>query len=325
MVALALLLVIMLLVVAGIVAANSIRVIPEYERAVFFRFGHVVSHPRGPGIIVKLPVVHKLQRVTLRVEVVDIPPQSVITADNVTIQVDAVVYFQVMDPIKAVVAVDNFRFACQRIAMTSLRSIIGRYELDQLLAHRDNVNNELRAQIAFSTHNWGVEVRQVEIKDIVLPPELISAMARQAEAERVRRAKVISASGEQESSTGLARAAAKLAESPGALHLRTLHALTEIANENRSTIIVPIPVELLAGLRGIKEAPATAYEPEPGNPDDAQGVTAGGRVGRGQGEPEPGNPDDAQSEALAGLSIADVGLTEEATLSPLEAHLPRSV
>ncbi|MHB8263364.1 MAG: SPFH domain-containing protein [Acidimicrobiales bacterium] len=272
MVALIVLLVIILLVVAGVTAANSIKVIPEYERAVFFRLGRVISHPRGPGIIVKLPVVHRLQRVTLRVEVVDIPPQSVITADNVTIQVDAVVYFQVMDPIKAVVAVDNFRFACQRIAMTSLRSIIGRYELDQLLAHRDNVNNELRAQIALSTHNWGVEVRQVEIKDIVLPPELISAMARQAEAERVRRAKVISASGEQESSASLARAAAKLAESPGALHLRTLHALTEIATENRSTIIVPIPIELLIGLKGIKEPPTGANKQEPDNPDAARSV-----------------------------------------------------
>ena len=251
MVALIVVLVILLLIAGGISAASSVKVIPEYERAVFFRFGRVVPKPRGPGIIIKLPVMHRLQRVTLRVEVVDIPPQSVITADNVTVQVDAVVYFQVMDPVKAVIAVDNFRFACQRIAMTSLRSIIGRHELDQLLAHRDDINNELRAQIALSTHHWGVEVRQVEIKDIVLPPELISAMARQAEAERVRRAKVISASGEQESSVGLARAAAKLAESPGALHLRTLHALTEIANENRATIIVPLPVELLAGLKGI--------------------------------------------------------------------------
>lgn len=161
--------------------------------------------------------------------------------------------------------------------MTSLRSIIGRHELDQLLAHRDDINNELRAQIALSTHHWGVEVRQVEIKDIVLPQELISAMARQAEAERVRRAKVISASGEQESSVGLARAAAKLAESPGALHLRTLHALTEIANENRATIIVPLPVELLAGLKGVVDS--SFHTPDvapPADPADSDQVLASG-------------------------------------------------
>ena len=151
----------------------------------------------------------------MRVEVVDIPPQAVITKDNVTIQVDAVVYFQVVDPVQAVLGVDNFRFASQRIAMTSLRSIIGRHELDNLLAHREDVNNELRTVIAASTGHWGVEVRQVELRDITLPPELLRAMARQAEAERERRAKVIAATGELEASKELSEAAAKLYESPG--------------------------------------------------------------------------------------------------------------
>jgi regulator of protease activity HflC (stomatin/prohibitin superfamily) len=235
-------------IVGGIVAAMSMRVVNEYERAVFFRLGHVRPLPKGPGLIARIPGIDKLVKVTLRVEVVDIPPQSVITADNVTVQVDAVVYFQVFDPIKAVVGVDNFRFASQRVAMTSLRSIIGRHELDNLLAHREDVNNELKAVIAASTHHWGVDVRQVEIRDIVLPPELLRAMARQAEAERERRAKVIAAAGELAASKELAEAATRLAEAPGALQLRALQTLAEVATEHNSTVVFPIPIELLTGL-----------------------------------------------------------------------------
>ena len=188
-------------------ARDVFRVIPEYQRAIFFRFGRVRGEPKGPGLIFKMPLVDKLVKVNLRVEVVDIPLQSVITKDNVTIQVDAVVYFQVIEPVRAVIGVDNFRFASQRIAMTSLRSIVGRYELDSLLAHREDVNSELRATIARTTAEWGVEVRQVEIRDITLPPELLRAMARQAEAERERRAKVIAATGELQASLELAEAA----------------------------------------------------------------------------------------------------------------------
>lgn len=163
------------IVIAALLSA-SFRVVTEYERSVFFRLGHVRPDAKGPGLIFRIPAVDRLVKVNLRVEVVDIPPQSVITKDNVTIQVDAVVYFQVVDPIQAVIGVDNFRFASQRIAMTSLRSIIGRHELDNLLAHREDVNNELRTVIAASTHHWGVEVRQVEIRDITLPPELLRAI-----------------------------------------------------------------------------------------------------------------------------------------------------
>ncbi|MHB8594800.1 MAG: SPFH domain-containing protein, partial [Acidimicrobiales bacterium] len=161
-------------VIAGVTFLSSaLRVVTEYERSVFFRLGHVRPEAKGPGLIFRIPVVDRLVKVTLRVEVIDIPPQAVITKDNVTIQVDAVVYFQVVDPIQAVLGVDNFRFASQRIAMTSLRSIIGRHELDNLLAHREDVNNELRTVIGASTHHWGVEVRQVELRDITLPPELL--------------------------------------------------------------------------------------------------------------------------------------------------------
>lgn len=244
-----------LLVVAGILFVVLFVILPtiliivtEYERAVFFRLGHIREGAKGPGIVVRFPLIDRVVKVSLRVEVVDIPAQAAITADNVTVQVDAVVYFQVIDPVQAILGVDSFKFASQRVAMTSLRSIIGRFELDDLLAHRETVNDELRDKIAVSTGAWGVEVKQVEIRDITLPPELLRAMARQAEAERERRAKVIAATGELEASRELAEAATKLATAPGALQLRTLQTLAEVATEKNSTLIFPIPVELLAAL-----------------------------------------------------------------------------
>lgn len=247
-----------LLVAAGIVFVVLFVILPtiliivtEYERAVFFRLGHVREGAKGPGIVVRFPLIDRVVKVSLRVEVVDIPAQAAITADNVTVQVDAVVYFQVIDPVQAILGVDSFKFASQRVAMTSLRSIIGRFELDDLLAHREVVNDELRDKIAVSTGAWGVEVKQVEIRDITLPPELLRAMARQAEAERERRAKVIAATGELEASRELAEAATKLATAPGALQLRTLQTLAEVATEKNSTLIFPIPVELLAALNTI--------------------------------------------------------------------------
>jgi regulator of protease activity HflC (stomatin/prohibitin superfamily) len=236
-------------------------IVPEYQRVVFFRFGRVTSKARGPGLIFKMPIRDRVVKVNLRVEVVDIPLQSVITKDNVTIQVDAVVYFQVVDPIRAVIGVDNFRFASQRIAMTSLRSIVGRYELDSLLEHRENVNSELRSTIARHTTEWGVEVRQVEIRDITLPPELLRAMARQAEAERERRAKIIAATGELQASQELSEAADRLMASPGALQLRTLQTLAEVATERNSTLIFPVPVELLKFFQMPAESPAQAPAP----------------------------------------------------------------
>ncbi|GAC1602944.1 MAG: SPFH domain-containing protein [Acidimicrobiales bacterium] len=236
-----------LLVVGVVVVAirSVLIVVTEYERGVFFRFGRVMAGAKGPGIIFRIPAVDRVVKVNLRVEVVDIPPQAVISKDNVTLQVDAVVYFQVTDPVKAVLGVDNFRFASQRVAMTSLRSIIGRFELDELLAHREQVNNELRDVIDVATEVWGVVVRQVEVRDITLPDQLLRAMARQAEAERERRAKVIAATGELEASVELAQAADKLTSSPGALQLRTLQTLAEVATEKNSTLVFPIPVELL--------------------------------------------------------------------------------
>jgi regulator of protease activity HflC (stomatin/prohibitin superfamily) len=252
---------VVVILLALVLARAVFIIIPEYQRAVFFRLGKVIGEARGPGVIFRIPFIDKVTRVNLRVEVVDIPPQSVITKDNVTIQVDAVVYFQVVEPVRAVIGVDNFRFASQRIAMTSLRSIVGRYELDSLLAHREDVNSELRSTIARHTAEWGVEVRQVEIRDINLPGELLRAMARQAEAERERRAKVIAASGELQASAELAEAADRLTASPGALQLRTLQTLAEVATERSSTLIFPIPIELLNLLR--HEGPVIAPAPPP--------------------------------------------------------------
>jgi len=275
-------------VIAGVIVAvfviivflsSAIRVVTEYERSVFFRLGHVRPDAKGPGVIFRIPVVDRLVKVTLRVEVVDIPPQAVITKDNVTIQVDAVVYFQVVDPVQAVLGVDNFRFASQRIAMTSLRSIIGRHELDNLLAHREDVNNELRTVIAASTHHWGVEVRQVELRDITLPPELLRAMARQAEAERERRAKVIAATGELEASQELSEAAAKLYQSPGALQLRALQTLAEVASEHNSTLVFPVPIELLTGfVTHGRSGDGVPFVPDPPKPAAPPGSLPAGEA-----------------------------------------------
>jgi regulator of protease activity HflC (stomatin/prohibitin superfamily) len=270
--------VVVLAVAVMIVLRMVLIVVTEYQRAVFFRFGRIRQAAKGPGLIVRIPAVDRVVKVNLRVEVVDIPPQTTITKDNVTLQVDAVVYFRVVDPVKAVIGVDNFRLASQRIAMTSLRSIIGRHELDNLLAHREDINNELKANIALATVGFGVEVHDVQIRDVVLPPELLRAMARQAEAERERRAKVIAASGELEASVELSAAARKLSESPGSLQLRALQTLAEVATEHNSTLIFPIPIELLEYLHGatnsvratVPETPAVVVAPPaaggPGSP-----------------------------------------------------------
>jgi regulator of protease activity HflC (stomatin/prohibitin superfamily) len=242
----AIVIVLVVVIVAVLLLLRSIFiVVPEYQRAVLFRFGRVLGRARGPGLVVRIPIVDRVTKVNLRVEVVDIPSQSVITEDNVTIAVDAVVYFQVVEPVPAIIGVDNFRLASQRIAMTSLRSIIGRYDLDSALAHREDVNAELRDVIARTTTEWGVEVRQVELRDINLPQQLLRAMARQAEAERERRAKVIAATGELQASAELSEAADKLSASPGALQLRTLQTLAEVAAEKNSTLVFPFPVEFL--------------------------------------------------------------------------------
>jgi len=247
----ALLFVIVLFVV--VILANAIRILREYERGVVFRLGRLVG-VRGPGLIFLIPIVDKMVKVSLRTVVLDIPPQDVITKDNVSIKVNAVVYFRVVQPGKAIVEVENYLFATSQLSQTTLRSILGQSSLDELLAERDKINSELQKIIDFHTEPWGIKISTVEVKQIDLPIEMQRAMARQAEAERERRAKVIHAEGEFQASQKLADAAVVIEDHPMALQLRYLQTLTEVASEKNSTTIFPIPIDLIAPfLKSFKE------------------------------------------------------------------------
>lgn len=235
-------------------AVSSVRIIREYERGVAFRLGRLRG-PLGPGVILVLPGIDKLVRVELRTVTLTIPPQEVITRDNVTARVNAVVLFRVIDPVKSVMAVENYAVATSQIAQTTLRSVVGRADLDTLLAHRADLNEDLAASIATQTEPWGVKVEVVEIKDVEIPEMMQRAMAREAEAERERRAKVISARGELQASTELRDAAMTLSESPASLQLRYLQTLLELGADQNSTVVFPIPVDLIrAFLEGGKGA-----------------------------------------------------------------------
>lgn len=231
----------------------SIKVINEYERAVVLRLGkfHKV---KGPGLILLIPVIDKMRKIDLRTVTLDVPPQEVITRDNVSIRVSAVVYFRVMDPDKAFLQVEDYYYATSQLAQTTLRSVCGQAELDEILAEREKLNIKLQEILDADTEPWGVKVSKVEIKEIDLPEEMKRAMAKQAEAERERRAKIISADGEYQASKTLLEAAKIMAENPITLQLRYLQTLTEIATEKNSTIIFPLPLELLKALVEKKEA-----------------------------------------------------------------------
>ena len=235
--------------VALILFASSIKVVQEYERGVIFRLGRSQG-AKGPGVFFILPVIDKIIRTNLQVLAVPVASQSVITRDNVTCMVDAVAYFQVVDPAASVIKVRDWYTASQLVAQTTLRSIVGRHELDQLLAERERIDRELQLALDSQTEPWGVKVHRVEIRDVGLPAQMQRAMARQAEAERERRAKIIAADGELQASTKLAEAATIIASAPGALQLRQLQSMVEIAAENNSTVIFPIPVQLLDPLGG---------------------------------------------------------------------------
>ncbi len=234
-----------LIVFAVIIIANAIRVLREYERGVVFRLGRLIG-VKGPGIIFLIPLVDKMVKVSLRTVVMDVPPQDIITRDNVSIKVNAVVYFRVVQPDKAVVEVENYLFATSQLSQTTLRSILGQSALDELLAERDKINSSLQQIIDTHTEPWGIKVSNVEVKQIDLPVEMQRAMARQAEAERERRAKVIHAEGEFQASQKLADAAEVIQKHPTALQLRFLQTLTEVASEKNSTTIFPIPIDLIA-------------------------------------------------------------------------------
>jgi regulator of protease activity HflC (stomatin/prohibitin superfamily) len=233
---------------------NAIKVLREYERGVIFRLGRVLAKPKGPGLILVFPPIDRIVRVSLRIVVMDIPPQDVITKDNVSVKVNAVVYFRVMDPQKAVLEVQDFLFATSQLAQTTLRSVLGEVELDELLSEREKLNTQLQEIIDKHTDPWGIKVQLVEMKHVDLPENMVRAIARQAEAERERRAKVIHADGEFQAADKLKQAADIISTNPQALQLRFLGTLAEIATEKNSTIVFPLPIDMLkAFLTGNKK------------------------------------------------------------------------
>jgi regulator of protease activity HflC (stomatin/prohibitin superfamily) len=222
---------------------SAIKILREYERGVIFRLGRVIK-VKGPGLILLIPVIDKMVKVSLRLVTMDVPPQDVITRDNVSVKVNAVIYFRVMDPNKATIEVENYIFATSQLAQTTLRSVCGQVELDELLAQREKINNQLQTILDKHTDPWGIKVTTVEVKHIDLPQEMQRAMAKQAEAERERRAKVINAEGEFQAAARLTEAAGIIAEHPEALQLRYLQTLREISSEGNSTTLFPIPIDL---------------------------------------------------------------------------------
>jgi len=246
---------ILILVILGVMLlVSAIKIVKEYEQAVIFRLGKYIGRLKGPGIIFLWPVIDKMERkVDLRVVTLDVPPQDVITRDNVSVKVNAVVYYRVMDPNKAVIQVENYHLATSQKAQTTLRSVLGEVELDELLAHREKINERLQGILDRETDPWGIKVSSVEVKHVDLPQEMQRAMARQAEAERERRSKVINAEGEFQAAQKLVEAAVMISKTPVALQLRFLQTLTEVAAENNSTIVFPIPIDLVQHLIPLRE------------------------------------------------------------------------
>jgi regulator of protease activity HflC (stomatin/prohibitin superfamily) len=242
------------LAILGFYLVSSIKVLNEYERGVIFRLGKLLPLPKGPGVVLVFAPIDRMVRVSLRTIVMDVPPQDVITRDNVSVKVNAVVYFRVMDPRRAIVEVESYHYATSQLAQTTLRSVLGQVELDDLLSQREKLNQDLQHILDQRTDPWGIKVSAVEVKHVDLPPDMQRAMARQAEAEREKRAKIIHAEGELEASAKLSQAASIIAKEPVTVTLRYLQTLTEIASEKNSTIIFPLPVELLnmIGTRGTK-------------------------------------------------------------------------
>jgi regulator of protease activity HflC (stomatin/prohibitin superfamily) len=229
----------------------SINILNEYERGVIFRLGKLLPEPKGPGVVLVFMPLDRMVRVSLRTVVMDVPPQDVITRDNVSVKVNAVVYFRVIDPRRAIVEVESYHYATSQLAQTTLRSVLGQVELDQLLSERDRLNQQLQQILDQHTDPWGIKVSSVEVKHVDLPADMQRAMARQAEAEREKRAKIIHAAGELEASEKLSQAAVVIASEPVAITLRYLQTLTEIAAEKNSTIVFPLPIEMMHLLRQI--------------------------------------------------------------------------
>ena len=315
----ALIIIIVLIIVAGAtVVGRSLRVVQQYEQGIVFRFGRVLPGVRGPGLTILRPVGDRMQKVNMQIIAMAVPAQEGITRDNVSVRVDAVVYFRVIDPIKAVVNVQNYMFAVSQQAQTSLRSIIGQSEMDQLLAERDTVNRELRRIIDEPTEGpWGIRVERVELKDVNLPEGMKRSMSRQAEAERERRARIISADGEYQASKRLAAAANVMARDPAALQLRLLQTVVEVAAEKNSTLVMPVPVELLRFFDRMAPASAEsrAVAPPAGGHRGCRAGCGRGRVrgrrgpggGRDRGRPAAGDSRGARGRPAPGDSRAARG------------------
>jgi regulator of protease activity HflC (stomatin/prohibitin superfamily) len=311
-----------------VAAVRSVRVVQQFETGIVFRLGRIQSSVRGPGLHLIVPVIDRMQKVNMQIITMGVPAQDGITRDNVTVRVDAVVYFRVIDPIKAVVNVQNYLFAVSQVAQTSLRSVIGQSELDQLLSDRDALNAQLKAVIDEPTEApWGIRIERVEIKDVALPEGMKRSMSRQAEAERERRARIITADGEFQASKRLAAAAREMSADPSALQLRMLQTVVEVAAEKNSTLVMPLPVELLrffdrmapaAEAPAAKQAPAEAEEPEPVEealqvlpaidpPADLPEVPLAGRSRAGQpvGAGGQGVAGESRTEGAVGMSTGE--------------------
>jgi regulator of protease activity HflC (stomatin/prohibitin superfamily) len=240
-----------IVVIVVLYLISSIKILREYERGVIFRFGRLLTHPKGPGIILVFAPVDRIVRVSLRIDTLEVPAQDVITRDNVTVKVNAVIYFRVVDPSLAVVEVTNFQYATSQLAQTTLRSVLGEVDLDELLSQREKLNIRLQSILDQHTAPWGVKVTMVEVKQVDLAEQMIRAISRQAEAERERRAKIIHAEGEYTASEKLAMAAEVIQKQPVAIQLRYLQTLVEIGTEKNTTIVFPLPLDIIASLKGV--------------------------------------------------------------------------
>jgi regulator of protease activity HflC (stomatin/prohibitin superfamily) len=227
---------------------SSIKILAEYERGVIFRLGRVLPQPKGPGVILVFPPIDRMVRLSLRIETHDVPPQDTVTRDNVTVKVNAVIYFRVIDPTKAVIEISNYLYATSQLAQTTLRSVVGEVELDELLSQREKLNVRLQAVLDQQTDPWGVKVSMVEVKQVDLPEQMIRAIARQAEAERERRAKIIHAEGEMLAAVNLEKAAHMMAREPVSVQLRYLQTLVEIGSEKNTTVVFPFPLDILSSV-----------------------------------------------------------------------------
>lgn len=247
------------LVIIVLYFVSAIKILAEYERGVIFRLGRALPKPKGPGLIFVFHPIDRMVRISLRLETLDVPPQDVVTKDNVTVKVNAVVFFRVLDPMKAVLEVSNFLYTTSQLAQTTLRSILGEVELDELLGEREKLNLRLQSVLDLDTDPWGVKVAKVEVKTVDLPEQMIRAIARQAEAERERRAKIIHAEGEYMAAERLAQAAARIQQEPVAIQLRYLQTLVEIGAEKNTTVVFPLPIDIFASVTKALDAFASKH------------------------------------------------------------------